>query len=372
MEHLWWHRAIRICATFGHRLWRGHRGRSIARRAFVMSTLPDPSSATQYEFWKDLQRECQPHRHKRGIFAEYTVGGTPLTWSDRNKEKGNSGNRCEMYRDVRFYVNALTLRAQWNMPDFWRVALEEEFEAREMFRVLGYPSAILGVTTQIQGLWRARRSRHYFRHVMTAMHMAQNAYKTWAKDPKDIKSICNYALTLHVWHHDLDQARPFYDLTMNFMELRGADNSFVLYAYAIFCAATGDHEWDEIQGFVSRAKEATKNSKSGTSAFTKADVGFFRQKALQSGKDDGRGWHNYALCRMLVYGDVVGAKAAFLNSLEASALDNERAITNFDYLLLNYSSNTNKQDDNELRLTALEEYQKFRQQEAKMDQSCKA
>ena len=333
-EHLCCHRARRILSLLGQRLWRGHRGRAIARKEFEMRILPDPTLRENSLVWEQIQLESEPPRQKRGIYLEYVLGGHPITWNARNNSKRSIGNRCGMYRDVSFYVNSLNQRVQWDTPDFWREALKAEYQTRELFRKLGYSPPIISIATKIQGLWRARRARHYFHYVIKARRIAQTSAKAYSDNPSSIKAICNHALTLHVWHHDYERARPIYQKMMHFMDRRGIDNSFVLYSYSIFCAITGDRGWDEISRFTLRARAASRTCL-GTSSFSQAAVGFFLQMALHSQSDDERGWHNYALCRMLVYDDLLGANSAFLKALSANP-DCLKVISNYKYFLNEY------------------------------------
>jgi hypothetical protein len=71
-----------------------------------MTTLPDPQEARNHEFWEELQYEAYPPRKELGVYAKYTLGGTPLTWQERNDIKRN-----EMYQDVVVYANIITKRA---------------------------------------------------------------------------------------------------------------------------------------------------------------------------------------------------------------------------------------------------------------------
>ena len=71
-----------------------------------MTTLPDPQEARNHEFWEELQYKAYPPRKELGVYAKYTLGGSPLTWQERNDIKRN-----EMYRDVIVYANIITKRA---------------------------------------------------------------------------------------------------------------------------------------------------------------------------------------------------------------------------------------------------------------------
>ena len=56
--------------------------------------------------------------------------------------------------------------------------------------------------------------------------------------PDDPVALCNYALFLHTMHHNYERVRPLYMQAIRFMENRGPDNAFVLFAYAIFLAVS--------------------------------------------------------------------------------------------------------------------------------------
>jgi hypothetical protein len=76
-EHLWLFRASRLLACAAQRLWRGHCGRSIARRRREMSDLPNPMDAKNFNLWLDLQKLSNPPARTWGVYSEYYLSGYP-------------------------------------------------------------------------------------------------------------------------------------------------------------------------------------------------------------------------------------------------------------------------------------------------------
>ncbi len=53
----------------------------------------------------------------------------------------------------------------------------------------------------------------------------------------------NYTLFMHAMKHDYVRARPLYIALMEYMSARGPDNTVVLFAFALFLAATLEEDW---------------------------------------------------------------------------------------------------------------------------------
>jgi len=141
-ERLWWFRASRILATTAQSLWRGFKGRSRYRRVYEMATCPDPSKAKNVAFWEKCQADSYPPKRQLGIYAEYTLSGHPITWTERNLTKRHG----VFFRDVSFYANTITKRASWEKPKGWT------FKDQREYYVL-----------RVQTFWRARAVRKRIR-----------------------------------------------------------------------------------------------------------------------------------------------------------------------------------------------------------------
>lgn len=131
-ERLWQYKLSRNLAVLIQSLWRGHKGRSRARREREKSILPDPKLALNFDFWLSLQKASHPPNRIWGVYHEYILSGTPRTWYDRNYNKRDG----KYYRDVKFYAHAITRRAFWEQPKDWHDA--DQLQSLErMARVIG-------------------------------------------------------------------------------------------------------------------------------------------------------------------------------------------------------------------------------------------
>jgi tetratricopeptide (TPR) repeat protein len=320
-ERLWWYRASRILALSTQRLWRGFKGRSVWRRLFEMKRLPSPTDIRNHDFWEKLQSEAHPPAKELGIYAEYTLSGTPKTWSERNLVKRNG-----MYRDVVFYANTITKRATWTQPKGWK------FKDHREYYIL-----------RLENFWRARVARRKIRLLAKARTLLENAHsKELANTKQDITSLCNFALYAHVVRHDYDTAREAYAKILVFMSDRGVDNAFVLYSYAIFGAVTNEEDWSDINDYIRRGKVAeelmqkrrcrTPPAPGEPKSVYAIARGAFYLEAVGNENEPAESWHNYALCQMLVYGDLQGARESFHRAIIVAPHD-RRIISNFNALL---------------------------------------
>lgn len=321
-ERLWWYRASRVLAIYIQRLWNGFQGRSIYRRLYEMKHLPSPTDIRNHGFWEKLQNEAFPPVKELGVYAEYILSGHPRTWMERNQIK-----RREMYyRDVVFYANTITKRATWSRPKGWL------FKDHREYYIL-----------RLQTFWRARVAKRKIRLLVKAKVLLENAHSKELENTKqDITSLCNFALHAHVVLHDYDRAREAYVKILRFMNERGVDNAFVLYSYAIFGAVTNEEDWCDINEYARRGKLAEelmhKRKQQATcldapreSVFAIAQGAFYLQ-AVGYDEETAESWHNYALCQMLVYSDLEGARESFHRAIIASPHD-KRIISNFNALL---------------------------------------
>eukprot|EP00592_Proboscia_alata_P000879 CAMPEP_0194372564 /NCGR_PEP_ID=MMETSP0174-20130528/20949_1 /TAXON_ID=216777 /ORGANISM="Proboscia alata, Strain PI-D3" /LENGTH=607 /DNA_ID=CAMNT_0039151173 /DNA_START=102 /DNA_END=1922 /DNA_ORIENTATION=- len=326
-ERLWWYRAATCFAQTCQRLWRGYKSRVQMRRLYEIHRLPDPDLSSAHEFWLDCQQKAHKPNRMFGVYLEYTLDGCPKTWHDRrNKRDGR------FFRDVKFYVHSITRKAQWLKPERWcekdemhKIHMKEIKE--KGFKLMENDSAL-----RLQSMWRTRRTRKNFQMLLRGRKIGMEAEDTYLQNPTDPKALTNYALAIHVLNNDYEKARPLYYSMMQCMEARGVDNSFVLFSYAIFTAVTHEEDWGVVKNLVFRGKCAARNRMGGINlnVYDLADVGFYRQATINN--HSGESWHNYAICRMLVYHDLPSARDCFISALKASP-HNNKIILNFNVLI---------------------------------------
>lgn len=140
-ERLWWYRASRRLACNAQRIWHGFKARSQYRQLYEMNVLPDPTDIRNHEIWETNQSEARPPKKELGIYAEYTLSGTPQTWQDRAIKR-----RGVFYRDSTFYANTITKRATWEKPKGWK------FKDHRGYYAL-----------RVQTFWRARMAKRKIR-----------------------------------------------------------------------------------------------------------------------------------------------------------------------------------------------------------------
>lgn len=313
-ERLWWYRATRILAANTQRLWRGFLARKLHRRLFERNFLPDPADVRNFDFWEGCQREADPPKAQVGIFAEFTLSGTPRSWYERRTKRNG------FFRDVVFYANTIMKRASWTKPKGW---ISKDYQEYHVLRV--------------QRFWRARNAKRRIRVLTKARRILDCARsQELANVGHDIAYLCNYALYAHAVLHNYDQARDLYTKMMDYMNHRGVDNAFVLYSSAIFGAVTNEEDWEDIKDYARRAKAADDrmNRRRGNTdakcSYHIATAAFYLQTIICSEHPDN--WHNYALCQMLVQHDLTGARESFIQAMNSSPQD-KRIISNFNYLL---------------------------------------
>jgi hypothetical protein len=137
------------------------------------------------------------------------------------------------------------------------------------------------------------------------------------------------------------------------MEWRGPDVAFVLYTYAIFSFFSHDMDYSDVLVYMERARkaeevneqharEARGESRSqaidnGTYRHGKvmdlANIGFFRKYATEL--ETSASWHNYAICRFLIYNDFATSFDAFLEAFKY-APDDPKLKENFDVMMRHF------------------------------------
>ncbi|GFH52026.1 hypothetical protein CTEN210_08502 [Chaetoceros tenuissimus] len=299
-QRLWYYRALRILAVIIQRLWRGKKGRALARKQREMMYLPDPSLAVNFDWWL----QCQKGR-TWNAFSEYVLSGHPTSWKERNLVKRQS----IYYRDVRFYVNNVTLKSSWEQPTIWKDLDERKQNERISLQKVGFTMKQDKASRKIQTFIRCRRSRHHFQSIMKVNFIMSNALEQYQMNPNNIIALCNYTFYVHAALCDEEKASTLYNLCLQRMASR--DHPFILFNYSIFLAAQSL----QYSSFLERAKEAEARrfAKKGRvkSSMVLADA-FYRYYAINS--NTANSWHNYALSRALVFTDFARASKAFHNS----------------------------------------------------------
>jgi hypothetical protein len=137
------------------------------------------------------------------------------------------------------------------------------------------------------------------------------------------------------------------------MEWRGPDVAFVLYSYAIFAAYTHDLDFGDILSLLERGRlaeetrevqlrkakgqEKSQAIENGTfrhgAVFELANIGFFRHYSTEH--ENECAWHNYALCRFLIFNDFASSFDAFLMAFKY-APSNEKLKANFDTMMTHF------------------------------------
>ena len=195
-ERLFWHRASRILAIFAQRLWRGHKGRSQARRLREMSNLPDPSDTSlpySYDEWVQHQTEAHPPSRTWNMYSEFVLSGKPRTWQERRIKRNGL-----FYRDVVFWVNNLTQQTSWTQPQKWKILDQQEYIMRLQVIKIGYTLAQHQTACKLQVLWRARVAKRNLSLILRSQRVIKKAIDVYYCDPENIVALCNYTLYIHV------------------------------------------------------------------------------------------------------------------------------------------------------------------------------
>ncbi len=313
-----YHRCRRL-ATYVQPLWRGHVGRSVARKMMEMKYLPDPTrtststgstSITNHEFWLQIQKIAHPPKRSWGAFSEYVLSGHPKTWYERNyvkrsvanhargKDNSNDNDREQeygkkretssktkktrgakssvlashtnyYYRDVKFYVNHVTRRSSWHQPPDWKRIDDRERRDRIAIFKMGHTMEQVKACQKLQHLWRRVVANQHLKLILKAQRLigggssaaggglgrGGGSQDRYYANPDNMSALCNYALYVHIGLRDMPLAKRLYDSCMEKMMTRGGDNAFILYSYAIFLAVTAKED-SEFLAFMKRAQAA--------------------------------------------------------------------------------------------------------------------
>jgi hypothetical protein len=295
-ERLTLYRNTRLLARILQRLWRGHKGRSKARRQMEMMSLPDPSVSRNFDFWLEIQSNSNPPVRSFGIWIENVLSGYPRNWEERNGVKRNG-----YYRDVKFYTNSITRKVIWEQPEKWKEADYESLCQRIMIIKLGFTMAQNETASKLQSLWRAKVARRYLNTLLKANRIMLRAPEEYLTNPNSMSALVNYTLYSQANLSNDDNVEYLYNICLNRMMKRGGDNSVILFGYAIFCAKKGDKEYSRYLVRARVAEEKRMKRRFSVHSFDLADAYFrFVANSLQSFE----AFQNYCICRLLVYGDI--------------------------------------------------------------------
>lgn len=206
------------------------------------------------------------------------------------------------------------------------------------------------MATKLQALWRGYYIRSYYELVEKAMEITTNAEAKYMDDPDNDVNLYNHALHCFAILSDHARARALYIEALRRMEYRGPDIAFILYSYCVFAFVTHDQDYADILMLLERARKAEevrenqirkaagileslaveKGTFTHGKIFELANVGFFRYAA--NSLDTSQAWHNYAVCRFLIFNHFNSSFDAFLNAFKHNPRD-KLLKANFDTMM---------------------------------------
>lgn len=261
---------------------------------------------TRDSAWVELKNGSKVLR-KFNVWVEYVAKGT---------------------LDIVFYWNRYTGSFQWNKPPEWQhhdtTFKRQQVEMSEK----GYTTEMWEAASYLAARFKGKMDRRRVAVMQDAARFFHEAEDKYLKDPLPLPNKCNYMVYLLTSPpHNVDRARPIFMSVVDYMTTRGPDNAFVLYAFAMFLAYTGEEDFDTIELLLERARAADKTG----NAFTKVEVGFYRQ-ALVENPHDSLACYNYALCCHYLHKDFEEAEKFYLKSMRLNPHD-KRVQANFNYML---------------------------------------
>lgn len=309
------------------KLWKQWKRRQALMSLHIAANLPKTK-----EEWQKLVVEARVPRRTVAMYEEYIYPGATRIY---------------------FYRHKVSHDCSFQKPSKMRAIDDQAFRDAEQVRKNGCTTAQYDLTVKLQAMWRGYKIRSYYTYVETAMNISLCAEKKYMTSPDTDSNLYNYALHCHCIMHDYPRARNLYYESMRRMEWRGPDVAFVLYSYAIFACYTHDldisdilallergriaEETREVQLRKARGQEASQAIANGTfrhgQVFELANIGFFRHYATEHESE--ASWHNYALCRFLVFNDFATSFDAFLMAFKY-APSNVKLKGNFDIMLRHF------------------------------------
>lgn len=289
-----------------NRLWRGYLARRELRRMY-WRIYWGPKDDAQ---WRVVRKEQSYLRRIVNRWEERIISGT---------------------YDVVFYVDKFKLSCQWKKPsDVEAFDEREKTEATEL-RLWGFTKAQEKVATRLQSIWRGRQMAKTFRIMVKAKKLMVGSDVRYLQNPNSIENLCNYMMHLTCFPpHNYDRARVLYSKAFEYMVARGPDNSFILFAYAIFVSSTREEDDLSIVDYVRRGHLRPKAKEK----FELAEKGFYRMASLWH-PDDALCQHLYALCLQWVCKDYDQSEEYYLRAMEITCGRDKIIVDNFNYMLAN-------------------------------------
>ena len=294
-------RAVLRASAKINRCWRGYLPRRLKRRMIWRRDGPK-----FHDQWSELVG-LSTVRRIIGVWDEMIC---PDTW------------------DVLFYHNHVNKAAMWDKPDTVEHQDENTYEDDRMLRLQGHTRAEDQASRWLQGIWRGRIIRRTFKLMVRGARIMRSCEDEYLSDPNNPVNLCNYMLYLHVEKRNYAKARPLYARALEMMSARGPDNPFILFAYAMFVTATREEDFDEVVGYVQRARVANAT---GENRFNLAEKGFFRQVAVLN-PTNGQAQANYAICVQFLRQDYKLAEEIYIRACEADPYD-QGIVENFNNML---------------------------------------
>lgn len=251
--------------------------------------------------WKQWRR-YRAQRNIRRLLARFNSPKTRKEWESLR----NASTRVRKVgawieflmpnmHDVYFWVTEISKRYTWDKPTTVEESDLRLYRMGAELKSKGFTIENEQAALRIQSQWRAKKARRGFSLLLRSVEIKNEAPRKYKENPTSIVNVCNYFVFVHAFLHDEDLARELVNKAMEYMSTRGPDNAFVLYAYAIFIASTGEEEFEDVWGYIMRAKAVDPRR----DKFTMAMQGFYRQASIQQ-PDNPQAQSNFALCLHLV------------------------------------------------------------------------
>lgn len=312
------------------RLWKRYK---FMKACALLQIAPKVPAREDAQGWAKLIKAARYVVRTVGVFEEYRYPDTPFK--------------------IFFYRHKVSGECTFEKPQRMRFIDDTQFRERDEKLLYGCTLQQKRLLTKVQALYRGYKIRSYYLYVEKAMEISEAAERMYMTYPEKDSSLYNYALHCHVILHDYDRARTLYGEAMRRMEWRGPDVAFVLYSYAIFSFFSHDLDYSDVLVMLDRARKAEEETEqyarlargedrsqaidNGTyrhgKVFDLANIGFFRK--YSSELETEAAWHNYAICRFLIYNDFATSFDAFLEAFKY-APDDAKLKENFDTMMRHF------------------------------------
>lgn len=328
---LWYNRARIILSRHVLKTWNKYKTKKMKQIVNIVKNLPKTIRE-----WEDLVDEARRPIRVVGVFEEYLYPKT---------------------RKIYFYRHQTRNAFTFEKPLRLKLLDNEVFYEQKYVRIHGASNKQIELAVKLQAMWRGYKIRSYYVSIEKALEISINAERLYLTDPSKDSHLLNYALHCHAKLHDYDRARRLYIETLRRMEWKGPDVAIILYSYCIFSLVSMDQDYADILMLLTRAKKAEESRenlvrrkrgereseaiKNGTYAHGKvfefATVGFFKNAAASL--ENAEAWHNYAVCKFLVYHDFLSSFDAFLCAFKYGATTDHRLKANFDLMMRAFHGN---------------------------------